>query len=138
MNSLQPILLIEDDEVDVMTVKRCFKELNIPNKIITAINGKEAYETLLNRNNRPNPSLILLDINMPIMSGLEFLKKLKNIEQYKHIPVVMLTSSREEEDIMRCYQLGIAGYLIKPLEYKDFVKSFAILNEYWSMSELPL
>ncbi len=137
MNSLQPVLLVEDDDVDVMMVKRCFKQLKIPNELIVAANGRIALDILESRQTS-NPCIVLLDINMPIMNGLEFLEKLKNYKCLQQIPVVMLTSSKEEKDILKCYQAGIAGYMIKPIQYEHFVKSIDLLNNYWSMSELPL
>ena len=136
MNSLQPVLLVEDDDVDVMMVKRCFKQLKIPNELIVAANGRIALDILESRQTS-NPCIVLLDINMPIMNGLEFLEKLKNHKYLQQIPVVMLTSSKEEKDIMHCYQTGIAGYMVKPINYEHFVKSIGLLNNYWSMSELP-
>ncbi len=71
------------------------------------------------------------------MNGLEFLEKFKNHQNLLQIPVVMLTSSKEEKDIQQCYQMGIAGYMVKPIDYEHFVKSIGLLNNYWSMSELP-
>ncbi len=137
MNSLQPVLLVEDDVVDAMIVKRCFKELKIPNELIVAVNGRVAFDILLESKQTPNPCIVLLDINMPIMNGLEFLEKFKNHQYLLQIPVVMLTSSIEEKDIQQCYQMGIAGYMVKSIDYEHFVKSIGLLNNYWSMSELP-
>ncbi len=138
MNSLQPILLVEDDAVDIMTIKRCFKQLNITNELLVATNGKMAFDILLNAIHPPHPCLVILDINMPIMNGLEFLNQIKKNAALKHIPVVILSSSKEEKDIMYCYTQGIAGYMLKPLEYDKFVESIRLLNNYWSMNELPL
>jgi len=138
MNSLQPVLLIEDDSVDVMTVKRCFKELKITNKLIVAADAQIAFELLLDENNRLCPCIILLDINMPVMNGIEFLEKYHNDIKVKKASIVMLTSSKEQVDINRCFELGIAGYMVKPLEYDKFVQLIEILNKYWTMSELPL
>lgn len=137
MNSLRPILLVEDDSVDIMTVKRCFKKLKIPNKLIVAQNGEMALELLAENIANPHPCIVLLDINMPKMNGLEFLQHIKNSPDFKQIPIIMLTSSKEETDISRCFELGIAGYLLKPVEYDQFVKSIEVLNNYWSVSELP-
>lgn len=136
MNSLSPILLVEDDAVDVMTVKRCLKELKIPNQLVVAGNGEEALQLLLT-DGACRPCLILLDINMPKMNGLEFLQRLKIAPHLKKIPVVILTSSREESDITYCYETGIAGYMVKPVEYQHFVDIIKLLYGYWAKSELP-
>jgi CheY-like chemotaxis protein len=136
MNSLHPIMLVEDDAVDVMTVKRCFKQLKIPNKLIVAGNGEEAIE-MLTESKLLLPCIILLDINMPKMNGLELLHYLKNSCELKKTPVIMLTSSKEETDVAKCFELGIAGYLVKPVEYQQFVETIELLCAYWSKSELP-
>ena len=136
MNSLKPVLLVEDDSVDIMTVKRCFKQLNIPNELWVAKSGEEALQ-LLDALTETIPCLILLDNNMPKMNGLEFLKNLKCLPLVKRIPVIMLTSSKEESDIDYCFTLGVAGYILKPVEYDEFVKTIEVVNAYWSRSELP-
>ncbi len=121
MNNLRPVLLVEDDMVDVMTVSRCFKQLKVPNPLLTANNGEEAL--LLLQANSFIPCIILLDINMPKMNGLELLQQLKQLPWLKKIPVVMLTLSKEESDVNYCFELGVAGYLLKPLEYDKFVET---------------
>ena len=136
MNSLHPILLVEDDAVDVMTVKRCFKQLKIPNQLFVASNGEEAM-LMLSSPEMAIPCIILLDINMPKMNGLELLYYLKNSPYLKKTPVVMLTASREESDVARCYELGVAGYMVKPVEYQQFVEIIELLCAYWTKSELP-
>ena len=136
MNSLKPVLLVEDDSVDIMTVKRCFKQLNIPNELWVAKSGEEALQ-LLDTLTETIPCLILLDNNMPKMNGLEFLKHFKCLPLVKRIPVIMLTSSKEESDIDCCFTLGVAGYILKPVEYDEFVKTIEVVNAYWSRSELP-
>jgi CheY-like chemotaxis protein len=137
MNNLCPILLVEDDAVDIMTVKRCFKQLKIPNQLLTAGNGEEAL-LLLSKLDTFLPCIILLDINMPKMNGLEFLYQLKQSACFKKTPVVMLSSSKEESDVTKCFELGVAGYMVKPVEYEDFVNILQLLCAYWSKSELPL
>lgn len=137
MNSLCPVLLVEDDAVDIMTVKRCFKQLKIPNPLLIAGNGEEAL-LLLSKLETLLPCLVLLDINMPKMNGLELLHQLKQSAFLKKTPVVMLTSSKEKSDVTECFELGVAGYLVKPVEYKEFVNIIQLLCAYWSKSELPL
>lgn len=136
MNNLCPILLVEDDTVDVMTVKRCFRQLKISNQLLVAANGEEAM-TLLSLPETTSPCIILLDINMPKMNGLELLHHLKTSTGLKKIPVVMLTSSKEESDVDKCFDLGVAGYMVKPVEYEQFVEIIKLLCAYWSKSELP-
>lgn len=136
MNSLHPVLLVEDDAVDVMTVKRCFKQLKIPNDLMIAGNGEEAI-VLLSNPETPLPCIILLDINMPKMNGLELLHYLKSSSNFQKTPVIMLTSSKEETDVNKCFELGVAGYLVKPVEYQSFVSTIELLSAYWSKSELP-
>jgi CheY-like chemotaxis protein len=136
MNSLSPVLLVEDDAVDVMTVKRCFKQLKIPNQLIVAANGEEAI-LLLSKPTLLKPCVILLDINMPKMNGLEFLQRIKIAPHLKKIPVIILTSSKEESDVDHCFELGVAGYMVKPVEYQNFVEIIELVSSYWSKSELP-
>lgn len=136
MNSIRPVLLVEDDSVDIMTVKRCFKRLKISNELLVAENGEEALN-LLNLSSQVRPCIILLDINMPKMNGLEFLEAFKKLPISHKTPVIMLTSSKEESDIEHCFQQGVAGYILKPVEYENFIETIKLVNAYWSRSELP-
>lgn len=130
------ILLVEDDIVDVMTVKRAFKEINITNSLSVTGNGEEALEYLKDENNE-KPGLILLDLNMPKMNGIEFLKIIKNNEAHKSIPVVVLTTSKEEQDKLSSYNYSVAGYIIKPVDYMQFLEAVKTIRMYWTLSELP-
>ncbi|MEP7164850.1 MAG: response regulator [Ferruginibacter sp.] len=113
------ILLVEDDELDVISVQRTLKKLDISYELYTAYNGKEALD-LLNANEAPlNPDVILLDLNMPKMNGIEFLKIIRMDEKYKNIKVFVMTTSAENSDQAQTDQLGISGYIIKPLSYND-------------------
>jgi CheY-like chemotaxis protein len=132
----KPILLVEDDMIDAMTVKRALKELNVINPVHSVENGEEALE-YLNDNSKEAPGIILLDLNMPRMNGIEFLKIAKNDDSLKHIPVVVLTTSLEEMDRVDTFNLGIAGYMVKPVDYKQFVDVIKAIKLYWSLSELP-
>lgn len=132
----KPILLVEDDMIDAMTVKRALKELNVINPVHSVENGEEALE-YLNDTSKENPGIILLDLNMPRMNGIEFLKIAKNDDSLKHIPVVVLTTSLEEMDRVDTFNLGIAGYMVKPVDYKQFVDVIKAIKLYWSLSELP-
>ena len=131
----KPILLVDDDRVDVMTTKRALKDINVTNPVYTAGNGEEALE-LLREGENEKPGVILLDLNMPKMNGIEFLRVIKNDDSLKRIPVVVLTTSKEEEDKVESFSLGVAGYMIKPVDYIKFVEVIRAINLYWTLSEL--
>ncbi len=136
------ILLIEDDEVDVMNVKRAFRKNNILNPLFVASNGLEAL-TMLRNEDESKPTvpvqqlLILLDLNMPKMGGIEFLQALRKDPKLKSIPVVILTTSNQDQDRLEAYQLNIAGYILKPVTFGNFVETMATLNKYWTLCEMP-
>ena len=135
------ILLVEDDEVDVMNVKRAFKKNNITNPLYMAANGLEALVMLRGNGNPPviplDRRLVLLDINMPKMNGIEFLRELRADPQLKPIPVIILTTSNEDRDKVEAYNLNVAGYILKPVAFSSFVEAVATLNKYWALSEIP-
>lgn len=133
-NRIKPILLVEDDPVDVMTVKRSLKQLHVINPLVVTHNGEEALNHL-NAKDSELPCFILLDINMPRMNGLEFLKQIKKQIGLHDIPIIMLTSSIEQQDIDRSFELEISGYILKPVEYEQFLDSISILNAYWTTEE---
>jgi len=138
-----PILLVEDDVVDIKTVQRAFRENHIVNPLFTVGNGQEALEFLRHEGrhedpqNNPRPGIILLDLNMPVMNGLEFLKAVKADHELRSIPVVVLTTSKEENDRVASYNLGIAGYIVKPVEFDKFVEAVRTINLYWTLCQLP-
>jgi len=136
MRSSKPILLVEDDNVDKMTVKRALKDLKVTNQLICTTNGEEALEYLRDESKK-RPCVILLDLNMPQMNGIEFLRIAKTDETLKKISVVALTTSKEEQDIVESFDLGVAGYIVKPTDYKKFVEAIATIELYWTLSELP-
>jgi len=136
MNGKQTILLVEDDEIDVRSVQRSFKDLRVTNPLIVTHNGEEALEYLKNDTGK-HPGLILLDLRMPRMDGIEFLKIIREDDKLKIIPVVILTTSKEDEDKMDSFNLGIAGYMMKPVSYKDFVEVIRAIKLYWTLSESP-
>ena len=136
MNSKKPILLVEDDQIDVMSVKRALKDLKVTNRLDVTSNGEETLE-FLNEPQNELPCVILLDINMPKMNGIEFLRIIKQEDRLKIIPVVVLTSSREEQDKLDSFGLGIAGYMLKPADYNKFVEVIRTIDLYWTVSELP-
>jgi len=136
MSSNKPILLVEDDIVDQMTVKRALKEIHVSNRLIIANNGEEALFYLQN-DTYEKPTLVLLDINMPKMNGIEFLKVVKEDKVLKKIPVIVLTSSKEDSDRFDSFDLGVAGYMVKPVDYKKFVDVIRAIHLYWKLSEMP-
>lgn len=130
------ILLVEDDEVDIMNVQRAFKKNNINNPLYIARNGMEALE-MLQTDQVPMPQVIILDINMPKMNGIEFLRELRADSKLKHISVFVMTTSNEDSDKISAYNLNIAGYILKPLSFEKFLSSVATLNSYWKLCERP-
>ena len=136
------ILLVEDDEVDVMNVTRAFRRSNITNPLYVASNGLEALEMLRGvEGAQPAvPStrrIILLDINMPKMSGIEFLTELRKDPQLAPTPVIVLTTSDEDQDRVEAYKLNVAGYILKPVTFSSFAEVMAALNHYWTLCEIP-
>lgn len=130
----KPILLVEDDRVDVMTVKRAIKELEIVNPLVLASNGEIALDYLQDEKNEL-PIIIMLDINMPKMNGIEFLNIMKKDHRLKRLPVVVLTTSQEEQDRLSSFDLGASGYMLKPVNYIKFVDVIRTIHTYWTMSE---
>lgn len=136
MRNSKPVLLVEDDSVDAMTVKRALKDLNVANPLVHTLNGEEALSYLKGEDNK-KPCIILLDLNMPRMSGIEFLQIVKVDDKFKKIPVIVLTTSREERDKVETFKLGVAGYMLKSIDYKEFVEIVRTISLYWTLSELP-
>ncbi|MBD1918126.1 MULTISPECIES: response regulator [Cyanophyceae] len=136
------VLLVEDDEVDVMNVQRAFKRNRIENPLYIASNGLAALDMLRGSDSEP-PSmpehrrLVLLDINMPKMNGLEFLQELRQDESLKSTPVVVLTTSDADQDRLEAYRLNVAGYILKPVAFATFADVVAALNQYWALCEIP-
>jgi CheY-like chemotaxis protein len=132
----KPILLVEDDQVDVMTVKRALKEIHVTNPVVNLENGQEALNYLRDPDSA-KPCIILLDLNMPIMNGIEFLQVAKHDAKLKRIPVVVLTTSEEQQDKVNSFDLGVAGYMAKPVDYRQFVEVMRSIDAYWTISEMP-
>ena len=128
------ILLIEDDEIERMKFHRVLQKNNFDCEIQEATNGEEAVQILSDETKAPD--LILLDLNMPKMSGIEFLQSLKSDDRLRYIPVVILSTSNNRSDLKRCYEEGIAGYIVKPLKYEDYVEKIQSLVKYWGKNEL--
>ncbi|MGL5113099.1 MAG: response regulator [Flavobacterium sp.] len=128
------ILLLEDDSIEVMKFNRVLSSVNASHKLIETNNGEEALDILKERSFIPD--IIVLDLNMPRLNGIEFLKILKNDPQLKYIPSIVLTTSSNHNDLLQCYKIGIAGYLLKPLKYEDYMARITKLLEYWGTNEL--
>ena len=135
MTALKSILLVEDDIVDMMSVKRALKDINVTNPLYHVENGIEALEYLADKE-KPRPTIILLDLNMPKMGGIEFLSIMKKDDSIRRIPVIVLTTSRAEYDKIQSYDLGVAGYMIKPVDYQQFMEVIRALCMYWTLSEV--
>ena len=131
------ILLVEDDEVDVMNVRRAFKKNNIGNPLWVAGNGLDALELLRGPEIPRERRLVLLDLNMPRMNGIEFLRALRADPELGLTPVVVLTTSDDERDRVDAYNLNVAGYILKPVTFVSFVEAMATLNKYWTLVEMP-
>lgn len=135
MHNNKTILLVEDDAVDAMTVRRAFKDLRLTNPIHHAKNGEEALAWLRDPGTEL-PCLILLDLNMPRMNGIEFLQEAKARECLRKIPVVVLTTSEEEQDKTQSFNLGVAGYMLKPVDYSQFIEVVRTIDIYWTLSKI--
>ena len=131
------VLLVEDDHVDVMNVHRAFKKIHILNPLSVAGDGAEALDMLRSGSVPTNRLLVLLDMNMPRMSGLEFLREIRADSSLKQLPVVVLTTSDDERDRIEAYKLNVAGYIVKPVTFLNFMEAMATLNKYWELVEMP-
>jgi CheY-like chemotaxis protein len=137
VNDVLNILLVEDDDVDVMNVRRAFARHHITNPLFVARDGVEALEKLRDSEIPQGRRLVLLDLNMPRMNGIEFLRELRNDPQLAPTPVVVLTTSNDDQDKVEAYHLNVAGYLLKPVTFINFCDVMVTLNKYWSLVEMP-
>ena len=131
------ILLVEDDEVDVMNVKRAFDRNHITNPLFVAGKGLEALDKLRCGEVPRGRRIILLDLNMPKMNGIEFLRELRNDPALAATPVVVLTTSNNDRDKIDAFNLNVAGYLVKPVTFAEFSELMVTLNKYWTLVEMP-
>jgi DNA-binding response OmpR family regulator len=142
MNKLGRILLVEDDPKDVELTLTALEEYNLANEVIVARDGEEALEYLYSRGKfktRPNgnPAVILLDLKLPKVDGLEVLKQIKSEEKLRMMPVVVLTSSKEEKDMVASYKLGVSAYVVKPVDFHEFVNAIKELGVFWAIINEP-
>ena len=142
MNELHSILLAEDNPNDVELTLAAFSEHNLANEVFVVSDGEEALDYLFRRGrfkDRPNgnPAVILLDLTMPKVDGLEVLRTIKQDEKLKNIPVVMLTSSREEPDLVRSYQFGVNAYVVKPVGFQSFMDAVKQIGVFWAIFNEP-
>jgi len=143
MNHEIEILLIEDNMNDAELTIRALKKNNLANKLVHLKDGAEAIDFIFAEGNYSSrkienvPKVILLDLKMPKVNGIEVLKKIKADERTKKIPVVILTSSKEDPDIQECYRLGVNSYVVKPVQFEEFVKSVSELGLYWMILNQP-
>jgi CheY-like chemotaxis protein len=128
------VLLVEDNLIEIMKMKRTISLLKLKHILHEAKNGEEALNFLEDKANIPD--IILLDLNMPKINGIEFLKIIKANDDLKHIPTIILTTSNNQKDLLECYRTGMSGYILKPLKYEDYVKKIETVLAYWSINEL--
>jgi DNA-binding response OmpR family regulator len=136
MKDERPIMIVEDDPVDLMSIKRAFAELRITNDLITVESGQKALD-IIHAAEIARPTLVLLDLRMPGVDGLEVLKELRKSESYGTVNVVILTTSNEERDKVATFELGISGYMVKPVDYRQFVEVVRAIDLYWTLSQQP-
>lgn len=128
------ILLIEDDTIEVMKLKRAIAKLKMDHQLIEAEDGEKALDILKSIDTLPD--IIFLDLNMPKINGIEFLKILKEDTVLRYLPTIILTTSNNRKDVLECYKHGVAGYIIKPLKYDEYIDKIEIALSYWSSNEL--
>jgi CheY-like chemotaxis protein len=144
MMRLKKILLVEDNPNDIELTLEALAAHNLANRVVVLNDGVEAMDYLhytgtFENREKENPAVILMDIKMPRMDGIEVLQEIRANPELKKIPVVMLTSSREEPDLMKCYELGVNAYVVKPVNFKDFFEAVKQLGIFWAvMNELPI
>lgn len=139
---LKPILLVEDNPKDLELTLLALERSNLANEVVIMRDGAEALDYLFRRNAYVsrvpgNPAVVLLDLKLPKVDGIEVLESLKNDDGLKSVPVVMLTTSREEKDLLRSYQLGVNAYVVKPIAFNDFIIAIQELGVFWAVLNEP-
>jgi CheY-like chemotaxis protein len=140
MNSLKPILLVEDSAKDIELTLAALEDSHLANRVIVLRDGREALDYVYEHSNSTDedfPAVMLLDIKMPRVSGIEVLRTIKQSAALRHVPVVMLTSSREGPDLNECYGIGANGYVVKPVDFAEFFDAVKALGKYWAVVNEP-
>ncbi len=142
MVDLKRILLVEDDDNDIGLTLKAMEENNLANEVVVTHDGEEGLDYLYRRGDYKlripgNPAVILLDLKMPKVDGIEVLRQIKNDEKLKMIPVVILTSSNEEKDIVESYKLGVNAYVVKPVGFQEFLYAVKELGVFWALLNEP-
>ncbi|MGH7995423.1 MAG: response regulator [Opitutaceae bacterium] len=142
MTEIRSILLVEDNPQDIELTLAALAEHNLANEVVVAADGEEALDYLYVRGRfklraSGNPAVVLLDLKMPKVDGLEVLRILKGDESLKHVPIVMLTSSREEQDLVRSYNLGVNAYVVKPVDFQGFIEAVKQVGVFWAVHNEP-
>jgi two-component system response regulator len=137
MTATVEILLVEDDPDDVELTLHAFEKHNLANSIHVARDGQEALDYLLGPHEHAHPKVILLDLKLPKVDGLEVLREIRADAALRSVPVVILTSSREERDIVQGYDLGVNSYIVKPVEFDKFIETVQTLGLYWLLLNEP-
>jgi len=137
MKEPPPILLVDDDSTDALLFKRAIEHLKIANPLVRSSNCQEALEYLMNSDNA-RPWIVLTDLNTPQMTGIEFLRAVKNHESLKQTVVIVLSGSGDDGDITECFRCGAAGYMVKPSDHKQLIETLKTIHAYWTLSESPL
>ena len=139
---LKRILLVDDSERDIELTLDALAQHNLANEVITLHDGAEVLDYLFRRGpfagrTTTNPAVVLLDLKMPKVDGIEVLRQIKSDPDLKTIPIVVMTSSREEQDLVASYQLGVNAYIVKPVEFPEFVKAVRVLGVFWAVLNEP-
>jgi DNA-binding response OmpR family regulator len=142
MNNLGRILMVEDDPRDVELTLTALEEFNLANGVVVSRDRQEALDYLHRRGqhsnrSQENPAVILLDLKLPKVDGLEVLRQIKSDERPKMVPVIVLTSSHQEKDVMRSYSLGVNAYVVKPVDFHEFVNAVKELGVFWAVINEP-
>ncbi len=139
---LKPILLVEDNPHDLELTLIALSKSQLANEVVVMRDGAEALDYLYRRGEFAeravgNPAVILLDLKLPKVDGLEVLKEIRHTDAFKSVPVVMLTSSKEEQDVVRSYELGVNAYVVKPVDFTEFLRAIADLGIFWAVLNEP-
>lgn len=142
MNDLKRILLVEDDPKDIELTLEALADHHLANEVVVARDGAEALDYLYRRGPYTmrageNPAVVLLDLKMPKVDGIQVLRQMKSDDQIRTIPVVILTSSRESRDLEECYKLGVNAYVVKPVQFSDFIEAVKQVGIFWAIVNEP-